>query len=51
MDENRTTNTFPEYSPKGRKGSYTKRTTEATDLLDLETEEGYRGPRKLRFNE
>ena len=30
------------HSPKSRKSSYTRRTTEATDLLDLEAGEWYK---------
>ena len=39
------------HSPKSRKSSYTRRTTEATDLLDLEPEEWYIGAQNLQFNE
>ena len=46
MDESRTTNTFPEESKK----SYTRKTTEAADPLDLESEEWYKVAQKLQFN-
>ena len=39
------------HSPKSRKSSYTRRSTEATDLLDLEAGEWYKGAQKLQFNE
>ena len=38
------------HSPKSRKSSYTRKTTEATHLLDLEAEEWYKGAQKLQFN-
>ena len=38
------------HSPKSRKSSYTRTTTETTDLLDLEAEEWYKGAQKLSFN-
>ena len=37
------------HSPKSRKSSYTRRATEASDLLDLE--EWYKRAQKLQFNE
>ena len=38
------------HSPKSRKSSYTRRITEATDLLDLEVDDWYKGAQKLQFN-
>ena len=39
------------HSPESRESSYTRRTTDATDLLDLEAEEWYIGTQNLQFNE
>ena len=36
--------------PKSQKSSYTRKTTEATHLLDLEAEQWYKGAQKLQFN-
>ena len=41
----------PLHSPQSRKSSYARRATEASDLLDLENEEWYKGAQKLQFNE
>ena len=38
------------HNPKSRKCSYTRRTTEASEILEMEAEDWYKGAQTLQFN-